>query len=124
MILLLENKNFGCVDSLMGDRYVKSNEIKKILSIDANKFFNHSMSQPLPYDENKFDKTVKLEDNLNAPDDSDIGYFVGVDIRYPLKKGREQKTSHFVRRKILVLKINLVNIWMKLNQINTVKKKL
>ena len=31
------------------------------------------MSQPLPYDEIKFDRNIKLEDKLNTPDDSDIG---------------------------------------------------
>ena len=41
------------------------------------------MSQPLPYDEIKFDQNVKLEDMLNTPDDSDIGYFVEVDLKYP-----------------------------------------
>ena len=33
------------------------------------------MSQPLPHDEIKFDKKVKLEDILNTPDNSDIGFF-------------------------------------------------
>ena len=31
------------------------------------------MSQYLPYNEIKFNITVKLEDILNTPDDSDIG---------------------------------------------------
>ena len=34
------------------------------------------MSQYLPYDDIKFDKNVTLEDILNTPDDSEIGYFV------------------------------------------------
>ena len=41
------------------------------------------MSQPLPYDEIKFDKNVKLEDILNTSDDSDIGYILAVDLTYP-----------------------------------------
>ena len=36
----------------------------------------------LPYDEIKFDNNVKLEDILNTPDDSDIGYFIEVDLKY------------------------------------------
>ena len=44
------------------------------------------MSQPLPYDEIKFDKTVRLEDIISTPDDSDIGYFVEVDMKNPNKK--------------------------------------
>ena len=37
MILLLENNIRGGISSVMGDRYVISDEIKKILYIDANK---------------------------------------------------------------------------------------
>ena len=51
------------------------------------------MVQPLPYDEIKFDKNVKLEDILNTPDDSDIGYFVEVDLKYP--DNIKEKTKHF-----------------------------
>ena len=83
MILLLENNNRGGISSVMGDRYIKSDENKKILYIDANNLYDHSMSEPLPYDEIKFDNDVKLEDILNTPDDSDIGYFVEVDLKYP-----------------------------------------
>ena len=79
MILLIENNIRGDISSIMGDRYVKSDENKKILYGDANNLYGHSMSQSLPYDEIKFDKNVKLEDILNTPDDSDNGYFVEVD---------------------------------------------
>ena len=41
------------------------------------------MSQPLPYDEIKFDKKVKLEVILNTPDHKDIGYFIEVDLTLP-----------------------------------------
>ena len=75
MILILENNIRGGISSVMGDRYVKSNENVKILYIGANKLYGHSMSQSLPYDENKFDRNVKLEDILNTSDDSDIGFF-------------------------------------------------
>ena len=73
MILLLENNIRGGISSVMGDRYIKSNENIKILYIDANNLYGHSMSQPLPYDEIKFDNNVNLEDILNTSDDSDIG---------------------------------------------------
>ena len=72
-ILLLENNIRGAISSVMGDRYVKSSDTKKILCVDANILYGHSMSQSLPYDEIKFDNNVKLEDILNTPDDSDIG---------------------------------------------------
>ena len=47
------------------------------------------MIQPLPYDEIEMwhghsDLYMnKLEEILNTPDDSDIGFFIEVDLRYP-----------------------------------------
>ena len=92
MILLLENNIRGGISSVMGDRYVKSDENKKILYIDSNNLYGHSMSQPLPYDEIKFDRNVKLEDVLNTPDDTDTGCFVEVDLKYP--DNIKEKTKH------------------------------
>ena len=77
----------------MGDRYTKTDENKTILYVDANKLYGHSMSQPLPFDEIKFDENVKLEDILNTPDDSDIGYFVEADLIYPYNI--KEKTKNF-----------------------------
>ena len=83
----------------MGDRYVTSNENKKILYIDANNIYGHSMSQPLPYDEIQMwhgDPELYmnwLEEILNTSDDSDIGYFVEVDLRYP--DNLKEKTKNF-----------------------------
>ena len=51
------------------------------------------MSEPLPYDEIKFDNNVKLEDILNTPDDSDIGYFIEVDLKY--SNNIKEKTKQF-----------------------------
>ena len=82
MILALEKNMSGGISAVCGDRYVKSDENKKILYVDANNLYGHSMSKPLPYDEIKFDKNVRLEDILNTPDDSDVGYFIEVDIKY------------------------------------------
>ena len=56
----------------MSSRYIKSDESKKILYIDANKLYGHSIS--LPY-ENKFDKKVSLEDIIKTLDDSDNSFF-------------------------------------------------
>ncbi len=93
MILLLENNIRGGISSVMGDRYVKSDKNKKILYIDANNLYGHSMSEPLPYDEIKFDNNVTLEDILNCPDDGDIGFFVEVDLKYP--DNIKEKTKNF-----------------------------
>ena len=48
----------------MGDRYIKSDENKKILYIDSNNLYGRAMSESLPYDEIKLDKNIKLEDIL------------------------------------------------------------
>ena len=93
MILLLENNIRGGISSVMGDRHIKSDDNKKILYIDANNLYGHSMSQNLPYDEIKFDNNVILEDILNTPDDSDIGYFVEVDLKYP--DNIKEKTKNY-----------------------------
>ena len=50
------------------------------------------MSEYLPYDEFKFNKTVELEDISNTPDDSDIGYFLEVDLKYT--DNRIEKTKN------------------------------
>ena len=108
MILLLENNIRGGISNVMGDRYIKSDENKKILYIDANNLYGHSMSEPLPYDEIKFDNDVKLEDILNTPDDSVIGYFVEVDLIYP--DNIKEKTTNFpfapMNKKIIPDKLN------------------
>ena len=84
---------------LWENRYVKSDENKKILYVEANILYGHSMSQPLPYDEielwhGHLDLYMnKLEENLYTPDDSDIGYFVEVDLRY--SDNIKEKTKNF-----------------------------
>ena len=77
----------------MSVRYIKSDENMKILYADANNLHGHSMSEPLPYDEIKFDKNDKLEDILKTLDDDDIGYFIEVDLKYPDKI--KEKTKNF-----------------------------
>ena len=76
MILLLENNIRGGISSVMGDRYVKTDENKKTVYKDANNVYGWAMSEYLPHDEIKFDNNVELEDILITPDDSDIGCFV------------------------------------------------
>ena len=85
MILLLANSTRGGISSVMSDRYNKSDENKKILYVHANNLYGRAMSEYLPYDKIKFDRNVTLEDILNTPDDSDIGYFIEVDLKYPDK---------------------------------------
>ena len=44
--------------------------------MDATKLYVHSISQPLPFDDIKFERNICLEEMLNTPDDSDIGVFL------------------------------------------------
>ena len=66
----------------MGDRYVKPDDIKKIIYMDATNLYGHSMSELLPFDEIEMwhghpDLYMnKLKEFLKTPDDSDIGYFL------------------------------------------------
>ena len=97
LILIIENNIRGGISSVMGDRYVKSDENKKILYMDATNLYGHSMSQMLPYDEIEMwhghpDLYMNwLQEILNTPDDNEIGYFLEVDIKYPDNK--KEKTE-------------------------------
>ena len=67
--------------------------------MDATKLYGPSMIQPLPYDEiemwhGHLDPYMNwLEEFLNTPDGSDIGFFVEVDLRYP--NNIKEKTKNF-----------------------------
>ena len=99
LILLIENNIRGGISSVMGDRYVKSDENKKLSYMDATNLYGHSMSQFLPYDEIEMwhghpDKYWNwLDEILNTPDDSEIGFFLEVDLKYP--DDIKQKTKYF-----------------------------
>ena len=99
MILIIENNIRGGISSLMGDRYVKSDEKKKLIYKDATNLYGHSMSQMLPYDDFEMWHgppdlyTNWLEEMLKTPDDSDIGYFSEVDLKYPDEI--KEKTKNF-----------------------------
>ena len=99
MILLLENNIRGAVSSVMGDRYVISDENKKILYIDAKSLYGWAMGEYLLYDEIKFDRNVELEGILNTADDSDLAYFVDVDLKFPDKIKFKTKSFPFAPEK-------------------------
>ena len=83
MILLIENGLRGGISGIMGDRYVKSDDNNNIVYVDAKNLCGFGMSQPLPYDEIKFEtENVCLEEILNTPDDNDIGNLLEVDLEY------------------------------------------
>ena len=113
-ILTLENNIHGGILSKMGERYVKSVDNKKILYMDSTNLYGHSMSQPLPYDEIEMwhghpDKYWNwLVEILNTPDDSDIGYFIEVDLRYPDNIKEKTKNFQFVLKIKLFTKISIM----------------
>ena len=93
LILLIENNLRGGISSVMGNRYVKSDENKKIFYADATNLYGHSISQMLRYDESKFEKDICLEEILNTPDNNEIGYFLEIDLKYP--DNIKEKTKYF-----------------------------
>ena len=90
MILLLEINVRGGISSIVGDRYVKSDENKKILYKDANNLYGWAMSECLTYNEIEFDKNVRIEGLLNTADGSYVGYFIEVDIKYSYINKKKQ----------------------------------
>ena len=99
LILLIENNIRGGISSVMGDRYVMSDENKRILYIDATNLYGHSMSQFLPFDEIELrhghpDLYMNwLEEILNTPNENEIGYFLEVDLNY--RNNIKEKTKNF-----------------------------
>ena len=66
---------------------------KKISYKDTINVYGYSMSQPLPFDEIKFEGNVCLGEKLDTHDDSDIGYFTEVDSKY--RNVIKEKTKKF-----------------------------
>ena len=67
------------------------------------------MSGYLRYDEIKVDTNVKLEDILHTLDDSDICYFVEVDLSYPDEIKEKTKNFTFAsENKKLILMISVI----------------
>ena len=99
LILLLENNIRGGISSVMGDCYLKSDENKKILYMDATNIYGHSMSQLLPFDQIEMwhghpDLYMNwLEKILNTSEDNEIGYFLEVGLKYP--DNIKEKTKNF-----------------------------
>ena len=100
-LLLLENNIRGGISSVMGDRFVESNENKQILYIDANNLYGWAMSQYLPTSE--FEKLQLpeeyileqiVEDLRFVPDNIEFCYFIECDLEYPVEI--KEKTKNFL----------------------------
>ena len=75
----------------MGDRYKKSDENKTSFFVDANNLYGWALTENLNYVEIIFDRNVNLKEILNTFDDSDNGYFVEVDLKYPDNKKKQNE---------------------------------
>ena len=102
LLLLLENNIRGGISSVMGDRFVESNENKQILYIDANNLYGWAMSQYLPTSE--FEKLQLpeeyileqiVEDLRFIPDNNEFGYFIECDLEYPVEIKEKPKNFPF-----------------------------
>ena len=65
--------------------------------------------------------SVKLEDKVNTPNDSDARCFIAVDSKSPDEIKEKTKYFHFALRLKLVLKNKLVIILLRSNQLHTHK---
>ena len=100
LLLLLENNIRGGISSVMGPRFIESNENTKLLYIDANNLYGWAMSQYLPTSE--FEKLQPpegyileqiVEDLRFIPDNNEFGYFIECDLEYPAES--KEKTENF-----------------------------
>ena len=100
LLLLLENIIRRGISSVMGDRFVGSNENKQILYIDANNLDGWAMSQYLPtgtfeklYFPQQYELEQIVEDSRFIPDNNPYGFFIECDLEYPAEI--EEKTEIF-----------------------------
>ena len=103
LLLLLENNIRGGISSVMGPRFIESNENTKLLYIDANNLYGWAMSQYLPTSEfEKLDfsqgygEATQIEQIVDLrfiPDNNEYGYFIECDLEYPAEI--KEKTENF-----------------------------
>ena len=70
LFLIFEIIIHGAISSVIRDRYIKSDETKKMLCIDANILYGPSISQHLLIDEIKAHRDIKVKAILSYPDES------------------------------------------------------
>ena len=101
LLLLLENNIRGGISSIIGDRFVESNENKQILFIDGNNLYGWAVSQYLPtgtfeklYFSEEYELEQTVEDLRFIPDNNPDGFFMECDLEYPAEI--KEKTENFV----------------------------
>ena len=107
LLLLLENIIRGGISSVMGPRYIESDENTILCYLDANNLYGWTMSQYLPTgdfrkikflenDDYEHDSVLMDENKkyiLSTPDDNEYGYFIEGDLEYPAEI--TEKTENF-----------------------------
>ena len=100
LLLLLENNIRGGISSVMGDRFVESNENEQILYIDANDLYGWAMSQYLAtgtleklYFPQQYELEQIVDDLRIIPDNNPYGFFIECDLEYPAEI--KEKTENF-----------------------------
>ena len=103
LLLLIEYNVRGGTSSLMGPRYIESDENTD----DANNLYGWAMSQYLPTGNFKKIKFLENDDSvqcdelldenkeaiLSTPDDNEYGYFIECDLEYPAELKGKTKLS-------------------------------
>ena len=80
MIVLFESNILGGISIGLRDRYVKSDDDKKILYKNVDKLYGRGTVQSLPYDDNNFDKDPELKVILDTKDHFDLAHHLEVDL--------------------------------------------
>ena len=100
LLLLLENNIRGGISSVMGPRYIESDENTKLLYIDAKNLYGWAMSQYLPtgtFEKLSFPQQYEqeqiVEDLRFIPDNNPYGFFIECDLEYPAEI--KEKTENF-----------------------------
>jgi hypothetical protein len=65
------------------DNFNKDKPSNYLMYWDANNLYGWAMRQYLPHGNLQFDNTVSLDEILATPDESDTGYFIDCDLRFP-----------------------------------------
>ena len=85
--------------------YDKSIESSYLMYIDANNLYGWSMSQKLPVNGFKFENDLsRFNENFikNYNENSGIGYFLDVDVKYPKQLWGSHKDSPFLPEKFFL----------------------
>ena len=86
ILLTFEEAIRGGISGIMGTRYAKADDNHKLLYVDANNLYGWAMMECMPYEDFQIyepDHEITKEIILSITDESQIGYFLEVDLDYP-----------------------------------------